>query len=130
VTDLADLVWVKFVADANTPPANVQYDGRLVGVPPGVEVPSVGQILGIDGRRRPGTSPITYEWLMTGPIDKVAEFVDTIPGAGGWTVAASRDFWVQAANALLAQGISGSALQTNLPQLYSTAITNDRTANP
>jgi len=129
VTGVDELVWVTLIADVNTPAEFTQYNGRIIGLPPGVPLPQLGVLVGVPGRRRPGTVT-TWEWVMTGPVDKVAQAVDAIPGGGGWVVLAARDVWVSTAHALLNLGVPGAALQNGLAQLYSAAVTNDRAASP
>lgn len=130
MTPLDEHIRVRLIADAGTPTNLAEFHNTIVLVPPDVRVPAVGVLAGVPGRRRPGTPPVLWEWVMSGPVDRVAQAVDLIPGPGGWTDPAARTTWLGAAHELLAAGVPAGPLNQRLPQLYHAAVANDRAANP
>jgi hypothetical protein len=123
---LIDLTWVRLVADEDTPIELATLDGRLIGLAPGTSaLPERGVLFGVPGwSRQVQGQEWQWEWVMTGAVDRLAQFVDSIPGAGGWKDAGARTTYLSAARTLRNAGIPVDQIRARLPALYSAAVTN------
>lgn len=131
-TDFGAPGWFTLVSDADTPALLTQYAGRIVGIPEGKTLPDVDTLI-IQGASVPGfrrNGPSGLEWMMRGPQDPDAQFVNTIPGPGGWTRPESKATYMQTGKALREFGVPSPQLRTGLKQLYDAAVSNHVAANP
>jgi hypothetical protein len=117
--------WVTLAADADTPVPPPRPAGTLIGVPAGEVIPPRGFLAGIPGWGR--GVPRTIVLGFTPPptqADKLQQFVDSVPGPGGWHDAAARATWEQAVVFLGNQGLTRNAIRTQVPALYAAAVAN------
>ena len=135
-SQLADFVPVTFVANADTPPEAIQFDGKTfllspeylsaVGSGPG----NPGVIKGVRGYLT-GT-PGAQQFIMIGGIPNAArDALLAIPGAHSWTVQASFTTYRNTAIVLNRDyGVPIPTIITALTNMYNAAVTNANTPAP
>jgi hypothetical protein len=101
------------------------WAGKVVALTDGYDLPERGSLIGIPGWRR-GAAP-DLQWVISGPTNIVDQFIDSIPGAGGWRDQVAREGYKTTAQQLANLGVPRTAIRTRLPQLYAWAVSNDRT---
>lgn len=128
---IVDLVWIRLIADANTPADVRQYHNKEIGLPSaalagmGSSDQNPGVLAGIWGwRRDPVTPGVAAEWVMAPriPAPTVTQFM-TIPGPEGWIRPESRQAF-QGIGVTMINDLNvppGDAVQA-LRDLYQAAI--------
>jgi hypothetical protein len=124
--DLGSPQWFILVADADTPSAMVQYNGRIVGVPQGTELPtSIDSVtiagITVWGYARTDSSG-NIQWVMRAPVNPDQVYIDGLPGAGGWLDTDAREVFYEAAVGLLKLGVSSPDMRTWVGKLFAAAI--------
>lgn len=126
--NLGDLDWFITVADNDTPGNLTQWAGRIVGVPPGTQLPADGRIdsITISGitlwgylRMDPNGN---RQWVIAGQPNPNVVAINAIPAHGSWTDLAARQTYYDIGQALLGFGVSGPDLRTGLKNLYGAAV--------
>jgi hypothetical protein len=59
-----------------------------------------------------------WEWVLTGDIDPVDQFVDSLTGRPGWLVPGSRAVLKTMVQRLFSAGIPRATIATQVPQMY------------
>ena len=126
--DLGSPEWFVTAAAADTPASLVQWAGRMVGVPPGTQLPPEGTIadINIAGltlwgylRRDPQGN---RQWVIAGQPNPNVTAVNAIPQRGEWTDLGARNIYYTIGQALLGMGVSGGDLRPGLANLYNAAV--------
>lgn len=131
--DLGTQTFVTLVADADTPPALVQYDGWKVGIPPGVTLPAGVDVIRVNGNNIPGygrAGPDGPEWVMAKAVNPNITFLDTLPGPAGWTDLTARAQVRAAGKDLLDAGVAGAEMRPVVKTIHDAAIANYVAAHP
>lgn len=136
---MTDLSYLIMVADQDTPSAVASNAGRIVGIPLGY-VPflgsgpdNTGTLLGVNGYPRAAILPTTpagvTEFLMTPALDNTTKTaIDSIPLPGIWKDATAKQTYQNAARQLIRTfNVPAATVRTALQNLYTAAVTNDRT---
>ncbi len=118
---------LKIRTDENTPPEHVQYEGVELFVPEGMAIPPYGEYsdlhaFGVVVYGYVRVAPDGLEWLIGPTPDPSLALVDAIPGPGGWADEGARQGYLNQANYLLGQGISGAVLWPGLQRFYNWAL--------
>jgi hypothetical protein len=124
--DLGSPQWFVLVADADTPAAMQQYNGRIVGVPQGITLPTTIDSVTIAGITVWGyartDSSGNIQWVMRAPVNPDQVYIDGLPGAGGWLNLDARGVYYAAGLALLQVGVSSPDMRLWLGRLFTAAI--------
>ena len=92
---LEQLIWLRIQADYITVQQGLpgaQYNGKIIGVPNTTILPTqdddAGVLLGMRGYAVPADpgDVVQYIWVVRVGLDaETRDFINTIPGPGGWT---------------------------------------------
>lgn len=133
--NLGNPTWVTLVADADTPAAFTAYAGRIIGIPPGITLPTTHDTITVSGvtvpgYARPGPGGNGVEWVMQAAVDPNIAALNAIPGPAGWTDTSARDVYKTLGAALLTLGVPGTNVRTGFKQLYDAAVADYVAAHP
>lgn len=132
---LTSFVDVTFVAIAETPTANLQYDGKMFWFPPeylsaiGSGPTNPNYIMGVRGYMQTNATTGRREWVMTNLLDQATrDAIRDIPGGLGWVNTNARQVYRDQARRMITSWNVPTADIVNIEKLlYDAAVLNDNT---